>query len=327
MGGAPSRRSKERLPPLSAADRLLKKALDAKRESKLVDFKSRLDVEAAGDWCEVIKDIVAMANSGGGAIVVGADNLGIPTDADVTSLLSLDPAKITDRIHKYTETSFGDFEIREVQKGSSHLAIILVGAVLIPMVFAKPGQYQDPADPKKQKTAFGQGTIFFRHGAKSEPGTTDDIRQAIDRRLGEIRKEWIGGVRKVVEAPSGSVVSVLARDIAASSSPTTVPIRVTDDPSAPKYQVLDPNKTHPHKTRDVITEINKRLPSGYKINTFDFQCLKKVHGVAGRPDFVYRNLWGSAQYSQALIDWVMEKFTRDSEFFTSCRATHKTLGK
>src|ERR1700745_3001494 len=47
----------------------------AKRESKTVDFKTAFDPDRASDWCELIKDMVAVANSGGGTILTAP---GIP---------------------------------------------------------------------------------------------------------------------------------------------------------------------------------------------------------------------------------------------------------
>lgn len=44
---------------------LLDKGLKAKRESKFVDFKRSFNPAEGGEWCELIKDIVAMANTGG----------------------------------------------------------------------------------------------------------------------------------------------------------------------------------------------------------------------------------------------------------------------
>jgi hypothetical protein len=35
------------------------KALSAKRESKSIEFKQQFDINSGGDWCEVIKDLVA----------------------------------------------------------------------------------------------------------------------------------------------------------------------------------------------------------------------------------------------------------------------------
>lgn len=55
---------------MPSTDRLTA-ALSAKRESKTVDFKSSFDPESNGDWCELIKDFVAIANSGGGVILIG----------------------------------------------------------------------------------------------------------------------------------------------------------------------------------------------------------------------------------------------------------------
>jgi len=44
---------------------IVEKGLRAKRESKYVDFKRKFDPANPGEWCELIKDMVAMANSGG----------------------------------------------------------------------------------------------------------------------------------------------------------------------------------------------------------------------------------------------------------------------
>ncbi len=169
----------------------IKDVLAAKRESKRIDFKERFDTQAAGEWCEIIKDIVAMANSGGGAILFGADNKGRATGEDVSGVVSLDPAIVTDKVHSYTETQFGDFEIIEGHKGKKSVAAIIVGATAIPIVFTKAGTYA--VEGGRQKAAFAKGTVYFRHGAKSEPASRDDLAEVIERRLAEVRKEWIGG--------------------------------------------------------------------------------------------------------------------------------------
>ncbi|KGC45144.1 AlbA family DNA-binding domain-containing protein [Burkholderia pseudomallei] len=44
-------------------------ALGRRGEAADVDFKSALDVSATGEWHELIKDIAAFANSGGGYIL------------------------------------------------------------------------------------------------------------------------------------------------------------------------------------------------------------------------------------------------------------------
>jgi predicted HTH transcriptional regulator len=73
---------------------LITKALTAKRESKHVEFKQSFDPISPGEWCELIKDIAAIANSGGGIVVFGLDNLGVPTGGSLDAVAKLDPAEI-----------------------------------------------------------------------------------------------------------------------------------------------------------------------------------------------------------------------------------------
>jgi hypothetical protein len=101
---------------------------------------------------ELIKDFAALANSGGGALVIGVDNIGGPSDADLAPVLSLDPAKITDKLAKYTGQHFSDFEIKEVERSGQQAAVIEVGAASELLIFSLPGTYPNPEKPDRQKT-------------------------------------------------------------------------------------------------------------------------------------------------------------------------------
>src|SRR5437870_12078012 len=100
---------------------LVKKGLAAKRESKYVEFKEQFDPNSAGAWCELVKDIVAIANSGGGVIVVGLTSRGVLSRQDVVHVLELDPATFTDKIARYTGTQFDGTEIMECTRGKHTL--------------------------------------------------------------------------------------------------------------------------------------------------------------------------------------------------------------
>lgn len=299
---------------------LLKKATEARRETKYVEFKEKFDVGQTEDWCEIIKDMVAMANSGGGVIVVGCDSSGNASGADVSDVLALDPAKIADKVHKYTATHFSDFDVHPLKRGTRTCAAIVVGPAPVPLVFSQPGAYQDPADPKKQKVAFSKGTVFFRHGAKSEPGSTDDIRQAIDRRLGEIRKEWIGGVRKVVTAPAGSQVAVLPAGLAGTIAQGGAAIRVTNDPTAPAYRVTSVDDDYPYRLTELLAETRKRLPSGTTFGQYDVQAVRRVHGIDSDKNLFHKPKFGSPQYSPQFVQWMVDQHKKDPEFFSKSRA-------
>jgi predicted HTH transcriptional regulator len=79
---------------------LADKAMIAKRESRVVDFKGEMDLTLPATWPEIVKDIVAMANTGGGVIAIGLDNTGVPTGNDVSQVLGLDPATVVDQLYK-----------------------------------------------------------------------------------------------------------------------------------------------------------------------------------------------------------------------------------
>src|SRR5574340_574293 len=55
-----------------------------------------------------------------------------------------------------------------------------------PLVFTRVGTYEVAVG--KQKTVFSVGTVYFRHGAKSEPGTSDDLRAFLERELELIKR-------------------------------------------------------------------------------------------------------------------------------------------
>ena len=304
-------------PLMSDREELLKKALTAKRESKYVEFKEQFDVDSAQAWCEIIKDIIAIANSGGGVVVVGLTSGGRPSEHDVSALVSVDPATITDKVSAYTGRQFTEFEVASCDKDGHDLVAILVSPAATPFVFERPGTYA--ISDKKQKTAFGRGTVYFRHGAKSEPATSEDLRQVIERRLEEIREDWIGGVRKVVRAPEGSAVQIVPPEIVHSTDPGAVAIRIVDDPQAPPYRVVDPDETHPYRQKELIKEVNKRLPTDDRINSYDVLVVRRIYGIDGHEAFCHCPKYGSPQYSDVFVEWLIDQYKKDASFFRNAR--------
>jgi hypothetical protein len=298
------------------------RAVDAKRESKTVDFKRSLSPDAPGDWCELIKDIVAMANSGGGTILIGVDNDGSSAgDSNVQQVLSVDPAHVTDKIQKYTGVHFDNFSISEGSRAGSPIAVLGVGRPVSPLVFDKPGTYALPDG--KQKTAFSAGTVYIRHGAKSEPATTEDLRRILERYVQFVRKEWMSGVRKVVNAPIGSAVNVLPAEVRSSESQEATPIRITKDASAPAYRLVDPDVTHPWRQKELIKEVNKSLPNGQRINQFDIQAIRHLYDLDSDHRFRHKSRFAAPQYSPEFYKWLLEQVERDPAFFEKSRQEFK----
>jgi hypothetical protein len=313
--------------PRTVAER----AIAAQGESRSLDFKERFNPKELSEWLELIKDFVALANSGGGLILVGVCNNGQPATGNVQPVLDLDPAQITDKIESYTHVHFEDFEISEVTRNGSHVAVIAVGpSVEAPIAFTRAGTYPDPGNKKYPKTAFAKGTVYFRHGAKSEPATTADLRRFIDRRLDLVREQWKAGMRLVTEAPEGARLALVE---ATSTDPTATPtrFRLTNDPTAPVYGQLSPDQTHPYRQAQLLPELNKRLGSGSVVNSYDLLSARRVHGIDAttRPDFVYQPHWpnSSPQYSEEFIDWLLAQVKTDPQFFEKARAKFSKMPK
>lgn len=326
-------------------------------ESASADFKSSFDPHSKQEWCELIKDIVAMSNSGGGLIIVGVDDDGNPLEnADIGALLAVDPADVTNRIHSYTDQHFGAFEIVESVRRGKPVAVINVGPSDIPIVFTAHGGY---AISGGQKTAFVKGSVYFRHGAKSEPGATDDLRQALERKLGQVKGFWLDGIGKIMAAPAGSDVQIVQRtitlkesedavpvrlttdggapamgisNVALQDAPDAVPIRLTDDKDAPTLSVMQADKLYPHRQKELVKRLTERMGGQPSVRPHDIQCVRRVHKIDENPLFSYKAQYSPRKYTDAFVDWVLSKYAEDQNFFKHSREidrmnTHRSKKK
>jgi hypothetical protein len=299
---------------------ILNEHLDNRCETAQLDFKSEFDPNSNQHWCELIKDIVAMANSGGGIIAVGVNDDGTLASSNARALLTLDPADISNKIQKYTNRCHADFRIIATRFDSETIACFLIGGVQVPLVFEKPGTYQ-VSGTNQQKSAFSQGTVYFRHGAKSEPGTTTDLNAVIDREMERRRVEWLENIRKVVEAPSGSKVLVVSQKTSEISSEALHDVRLTNSPEAQVVRGLNPNKTHPHRQKEVAQILSQQL--GKTVSGHDVYAVRKTHGIDSRPEFCYRPTFSSSLFSATFIDWFASRYRENPEFIESARRTLK----
>src|SRR5262245_59558053 len=111
-------------PPNGQASRgdRLRDALSATRETRTVEFKESFDPSDRRSFCETLKDILALANSGGRVIVIGVDNTGRPVDGHVKGLIDTDPADLTNKIGAYTGFDFDALVVRSHNKNGKLVA-------------------------------------------------------------------------------------------------------------------------------------------------------------------------------------------------------------
>jgi hypothetical protein len=303
-------------------------------EESSLDFKAYFDPQSKGDWCELIKDLIAMTNSGGGIIVVGVNDDGTPAlNSDVAPLLAVDPADLTNKIHSYTHQHFADFDVVPDVRHEKPVAVIDIKGSDIPIVFTAHGGYEAPGG-KGQKAAFVKGSVYFRHGAKSEPGTTDDLREAIERRLEQVKGFWLDGIGKVMTAPAGAEVQIVQRAVILTTSgeaavgvnnvtlqdvPDAAAIRLTNDENAPVFSVMQTDKLYPHRQTEVLKKLAERLDGKARISSHDLQCVRRIYIVDENPMFSYKAQHSPRKYTDSFVDWLLKMHADSPQFFQEIR--------
>lgn len=302
-------------------EQLIHRAREGQRESKNLDFKIGFDIGSREGWCEIIKDIVAFANSGGGALVLGANDDGSPADVDVGPYLGIDPADVTNKVSSYTGYEFSEFEIIEIERGGRRLALCAVFGVATPMVFVQNGAHMGAG--KNRRPAFVKGSVYFRHGAKSEPGTSNDLRAWLERSVDEIRDTWLGGIRQVVEAGIDQSVEVVRLGQSGSGG---ISARIVNEPGAVAIVPQNPEEVWPYKEGDLIRRVARELPAGTRFNGHDVRSIKLAHGIdpVGQPKFVFKpHEKSSPQYNDQFAEWIVDQYQRDAEFFDKARLEYR----
>jgi EC042_2821-lke REase len=270
-------------------DALLRRAAEAKRGSRRVALRGAFDPETDAEWRELVVDLTALANSGGGVVVVDAD---------------VDVAELARRVEQEAGVGLRVLDVRRISRNGTWMTAVVV----------------DAAD---DTPLLVDQQAYFRHGAKSKPATASDLRTFLERRLDLVRRQWLRSIREVLVAPRGARVAVVHTDETDEHGVPTL-IRLSSDPNAPLYGKLDPDRTHPYRQTEAIAEANRRLPEGVEINPYDVLSVRRVHEIneETRPEFTHVPKFGSPQYSEAFVEWLVDQYRRDPEFFTRAKAKY-----
>lgn len=145
-------------------------------EGRNSDFKLDFDPSNGKGKTNLVKDIVAMANAGGGQLILGRDETSSP-GLTPNALKALDSAKVLDYVEKYVEK--GLIHIRhDIQpvKGERAVLTIAVDPADYPVVMRKDGTW---ADMGSSGPLFYRGDVWIRHGSKTERMSQADVRHFI----------------------------------------------------------------------------------------------------------------------------------------------------
>src|SRR4051795_4582995 len=168
-----------------AANQFLSRAEKATRSSKRVALRDSVD------YVELVRDLAAMANSGGGVIVLDG-------------VAGVDEELVHEQLSRYAEPEFEGVEVKPLSRnGRPAAAVVVEGVRNAPLVFTQTGRIGG------EHVAFVRGWLYFRHGAKSEAATGEDVRDFIRRQLEATRTQWLPHHRHHEAAPHGAEVAVI----------------------------------------------------------------------------------------------------------------------
>jgi hypothetical protein len=173
------------------------------------DYKLMFDQSDEKAKVDLVKNLVAMANAGGGQVVYGRDETRTP-GVDQSACTTLDSARIADLIERYT--SLAPFHVShniEDLGGGRFIVTLTIDAALYPIVMARTGDWKGMTSGK-DKPLFLAGDVWTRHSTKTERVNYDDLRQWFERVRQEERERLLSRITSVVNLPEGAEIQVVS---------------------------------------------------------------------------------------------------------------------
>lgn len=173
------------------------------------DYKLTYDPTDREARLRLVKDIIAFANAGGGAIIFGRDETAV-YGVDEEVVRALDSARLADDVDKFTRPATIDLShtTQQLAQGRCVVTVHIAAAGEYPIVIAEDGNCPGTA-PGKTKHVFAKGDIWTRHSSKTERATRDDLRAWIDRARRTERDAILGRINKVIDLPDGAEIQIL----------------------------------------------------------------------------------------------------------------------
>ena len=164
-------------------------------------------------------------------------------------------------------------------------------------------------------------------------GPNDIIARVIGQRMSELTRQPVlidnrGGQAGVLG--TDAVATVIPSSVVSPSYGSIVKATMSAEPSAVRFAPTNAEEIWPHTRMDVVREVNKRIGSSApNIGTFDIESVKGAYDILkNHPEFAYKpHRKSSPQYSDAFIDWLIDQYTKNRNFFSKARENFKKQSK
>lgn len=173
------------------------------------DYKSMFDPSDEKAKVDLVKNLIAMANAGGGQVVYGRDETNTP-GVDQSVCTTLDSARIADLIERYASRAsvHVSHSIEALDSGKFILSLT-IDAAPYPIVMSRTGDWKG-MNSGKDKPLFLVGDIWTRHSTKTERINYEDLRQWFERVRQEERDRILSRITSLVNLPEGAEIQVVS---------------------------------------------------------------------------------------------------------------------
>lgn len=87
------------------------------------------------------------------------------------------------------------------------------------------------------------------------------------------------------------------------------------------------DESHPYICKEVVERLNDAIQSGIQLTQHDIVAVVAAHRTNTRSEFFFQARVKNApkQYSQKFIDWIIERYRQDPNFFVEARLRYRDL--
>jgi hypothetical protein len=169
-------------------------------ESEALDFKQTADLKNLKSRLAFVKDVVSLANSGGGFLVIGCDNQGgLAINADPVDPRQWEAANLIGIVAKYLSVPvLMNSAIHTLDGRQVVLVAIQASMRNLPIPFSMDGEWYADNEPRPHYE-FRRGEIWVRSGPRNAPLEFHDWDRILDRHDQDVRDQTRGEGRELID--------------------------------------------------------------------------------------------------------------------------------
>ena len=237
----------------------------SRRELPFLEFKVDLDLADKHRWPGLLKDIVAISNSGGGVVLFGLDSNSKRVGLSTSLLAHLDPANIAQKLQKFARSGVARTAYVEIKYYQKMYGFLLVHRPDGITVFERDGDFEEP--PGTPRKAFYKGVVYIRRVAGNTEASQADLDRMVNRLLNRRLQSVVARIEPVLQMPTDSDLIVRAKSapsegvlVDESGLGQRVTIVEDDVPGAlPLREMLDPSVPYTSQQAELMSQTRQWL--------------------------------------------------------------------